>query len=60
MPADYDARLEASTVNGGVDSGLPGTTRRRHSGDRIATDLGSGGPLVRFETTNGGLHIERR
>jgi DUF4097 and DUF4098 domain-containing protein YvlB len=60
LPADYDARLEASTVNGGVDSDLPGTTRRRHSGGRIATDLGSGGPLLRFETTNGGLHIERR
>jgi hypothetical protein len=40
VPGDYDARLEASTVNGGVDSDLPGTTRRRHTGGRIATDLG--------------------
>jgi hypothetical protein len=60
VPADYDARLEASTVNGGVESDLPGTTGRRHSGGRIATDLGHGGPLLRFETTNGGLHVERR
>jgi DUF4097 and DUF4098 domain-containing protein YvlB len=60
VPADYDARLEASTVNGGVHSDLPGTTRRRHTGGRVATDLGRGGALLRFETTNGGLHVERR
>jgi DUF4097 and DUF4098 domain-containing protein YvlB len=60
IPADYDARLEASTVNGGVHSDLPGTTRRRHTGGRIAADLGRGGALIRVETTNGGLHVQRR
>jgi Toastrack DUF4097 len=62
LPADYSARLEASTVNGGVSSDVPlATGSRRHGGGgRVAVELGHGGPLLRFETTNGGLHIARR
>lgn len=62
IPGDYNARLEASTVNGGVgvhsDLATAGQGRRR--GGRIAADLGRGGPLLRLETTNGGLHIAER
>jgi hypothetical protein len=43
-----------------VQSDLPLTTRGRYTGGRIQADLGSGGRLVRVETTNGGLHLERR
>ena len=60
VPADYNARLEASTVNGGVQSDVPSTRKGRHSGGRVAVELGRGGPLLRFETTNGGLHIAQR
>ena len=60
LPADYNARLEASTVNGGVSSDVPLTTRSRRQGGRVAVELGHGGPLLRFETTNGGLHIAQR
>jgi len=60
IPADYDARLEASTVNGGVHSDMAGTMRGRNTGGRIATDLGRGGALIHVETTNGGLHVQRR
>jgi DUF4097 and DUF4098 domain-containing protein YvlB len=60
VPADYNARLEASTVNGGVQSDVPTTRKGRHSGGRVAVELGRGGPLLRFETTNGGLHIAQR
>jgi len=60
IPTGYNARLEAGTVNGGVHSDLPLTTRGRHTGGRIETDLGGGGRLVRVETTNGGLHLQRR
>jgi hypothetical protein len=60
IPSGYNARLEAGTVNGGVHSDLPPTTRGRHTGGRIETDLGSGGQLVHVETTNGGLHLQRR
>jgi hypothetical protein len=57
VPDGYDARLEASTVNGGIHSDLPPTTRGRHTGGRIEADLGSGGALIRVQTTNGGLHV---
>lgn len=60
IPAGYSARLEAGTVNGGVHSDEPLTTRGRHAGGRIETGLGGGGKLIRVETTNGGLHLQRR
>ena len=60
VPADYNARLEASTVNGGVHSDVASAHPGRRRGGRIATDLGRGGPLIRLETTNGGLHIAER
>jgi DUF4097 and DUF4098 domain-containing protein YvlB len=60
IPEGYNARLEAGTVNGGVHSDVPLTTRGRHTGGRIETDLGGGGKPIRVETTNGGLHLQRR
>jgi hypothetical protein len=59
-PGDYNARLEASTVNGGVHSDLATAGHGRRRGGRIAADLGRGGQLLRLETTNGGLHIAER
>jgi hypothetical protein len=60
IPGGYNARLETGTVNGGIHSDLPVSDRKRgRSGGRIATDLGRGGPLLRLETTNGGLHISQ-
>jgi len=60
LPSDYNARLEMGTVNGGVHSDIPPTTKRRYTGGRIDTDLGQGGPPVRIETTNGGIHLSQR
>ncbi len=60
IPSNYNARLEASTVNGGVHSDLAIAHQGKRRGGRIAGDLGSGGRLLRFETTNGGLHIAGR
>jgi hypothetical protein len=60
LPADYNARLEASTVNGGVQSDVPTARKGRHTGGRVAVELGRGGSLLHFETTNGGLHIAQR
>jgi hypothetical protein len=60
IPAGYNARLETGTVNGGVHSDVPMTTRGRYTGGRIEAALGSGGPLIRVETTNGGLRVQRR
>ena len=59
LPRDYSARLETGTVNGGMDFEFPitiqGSLRKR-----ITTTLGSGGPMVRAVTTNGGVRVVRR
>jgi hypothetical protein len=56
VPDDYSARLEAATVHGGIDIDFPVTLQGR-IGREISTTLGDGGPLVRAETTNGGVRI---
>jgi Toastrack DUF4097 len=59
VPSDYNARLEMGTVNGGVHSDLPLSVRHQDR-RRIDAELGQGGPLVRIETTNGGIHLSQR
>jgi hypothetical protein len=59
VPRGYNASLETGTTNGGMRVDFPITVRgslNRH----ISTQLGSGGPLVRVVTTNGGVHIAER
>jgi hypothetical protein len=58
VPEDYSARLETSTVHGGVDVDFPVTVQGR-IGREFSTTLGDGGPLVRVATTNGGVRISR-
>ena len=61
IPDNYNAQLETRTVNGGFQFSYPltlvGDLTPRHG---ISTTLGSGGPLVRVRTNNGGLKIQRR
>ncbi len=59
VPRGYNAQLETGTTNGGMHVDFPITVRgslNRH----ISTQLGSGGPLVRVITTNGGVRIAER
>lgn len=59
VPRGYNAQLETGTTNGGMHVDFPITVRgslNRH----ISTQLGSGGPVVRVVTTNGGVHIAER
>jgi DUF4097 and DUF4098 domain-containing protein YvlB len=58
VPEKYSARLETRTVNGRLNIDFPVTVQGR-IGREIATTLGAGGPLVRAETTNGGVQISR-
>jgi hypothetical protein len=58
VPDDYSARLETSTVHGGIDVDFPVTVQGR-IGREFSTTLGKGGPLVRVATTNGGVRITR-
>lgn len=61
LPENYNAELETRTVNGGLRIDFPITVQGELTGRRgISTTLGSGGPLVRVRTTNGGVKIGRR
>lgn len=59
IPRGFNAQLETGTVNGGMDIDFPITVQGT-LGRRIHTTLGSGGPLVRATTTNGGVRIRQR
>jgi DUF4097 and DUF4098 domain-containing protein YvlB len=59
IPHGYNARLETGTTNGGMRVDFPITVQGM-IGRRIQTQLGSGGPLVRVMTTNGGVRISER
>jgi DUF4097 and DUF4098 domain-containing protein YvlB len=59
IPEEYSARLETSTVNGGVDVDFPVTMQGR-IGREVSTTLGRGGALVRAATTNGQVRVSRQ
>lgn len=59
LPADAKGDLSLQTVNGGIDTGslrveLVGEQSRR----RVEGRLNGGGPRVRVETVNGGVHLK--
>jgi hypothetical protein len=58
MPERYSANFEAGTVNGGLNVDFPMTVRGE-LGKRLSTVIGSGGPTIRVETTNGGVNVRR-
>lgn len=58
VPDHYNAHLEAGTVNGGIEVNFP-ITIQGDIKNRISTNLGSGGPTIHAETTNGGVEINR-
>jgi Putative adhesin len=61
IPDGYNAELETRTVNGSLRIDFPITVQGELTSRRgISTTLGSGGPLVRARTTNGGVKISRR
>ncbi len=51
----YSAHLIASTVNGGISA--PGVNQTGAHRKSVDANLGSGGPTLQFETTNGGISI---
>lgn len=59
LPANYAAELETGTVNGGMRIDFP-ITVQGELGRHVKTRLGSGGPLIRAVTTNGGVAVRRR
>jgi DUF4097 and DUF4098 domain-containing protein YvlB len=59
IPRAYNARLETGTTNGGMNIDFPITVHGM-IGKRIQTQLGSGGPVVRVVTTNGGVRVRQQ
>jgi hypothetical protein len=59
IPRAYNARLETGTVNGGMNIDFPITVQGMIGRD-IRTQLGSGGPVVRATTTNGGVRVRQQ
>lgn len=57
VPDDLDADLEASWVNGGLDSDLPFTASGRMSRRHAEGRLGRGGPEIELSTVNGSIRI---
>ena len=60
LPADYNARIETGTTNGGLDVDFPVTLQGRIDRKHLAFAVGTGGPLVRAMTTNGGVRVRKR
>ena len=59
IPEGRSAELEAETTNGGISVDFPVQVQGR-LGRRLRTTIGEGGPMIRLETTNGGIGIKRR
>jgi hypothetical protein len=59
LPDDFNAELESATTNGGISIDFPVTVSGRIN-RRLRTTLGSGGPMIRAVTTNGGVTIKKR
>ena len=60
VPANYNAEVDLRTFNGGVRVDVPLTAQRSMSRTRITGRVGSGGPLLRLQTLNGGVMVRRR
>lgn len=58
IPANYSARLETSTVNGGFRVNYP-VSVQGEIGRELTATLGSGGATIRAVTTNGGVNIKQ-
>jgi len=56
VPEPFSALLDVATVNGGMNVRLPNAHVSRGQ-NHFSMTLGSGGPLIRVRTHNGGVSI---
>ncbi len=60
VPEAYSARIEASTVHGGLSADFGGEMKQSdRANKRVSLTLGSGGPLVKLRTVNGGVSVKK-
>ena len=57
VPDDIDADLDASWLNGQLDSDLPFTLQGRMAKGQARGIIGDGGPLLRLATVNGSIRL---
>jgi hypothetical protein len=53
-----DADIRASTTNGKISTDLPGLTADKINADHLSGQLGSGGYLLRIQTSNSNIYLE--
>lgn len=58
MPESYSAHIQTETVNGSVQSDFPITMHGNLRPRNLDFNVGSGGPLIRVTTTNGGVRLK--
>ena len=59
LPGDVNARLSANTSNGSITSDFEMMVKGEVSRHRMDGTLGSGGPLIDLQTSNGAIRILR-
>jgi DUF4097 and DUF4098 domain-containing protein YvlB len=59
LPGEVNAHLSASTSNGSISSDFEMMTRGEVSRRHLEGTLGSGGPTIELQTSNGGVRILR-
>lgn len=59
VPANYSAQMDTGTTNGSVKVDFPITVSGQINNKQMQFTLGSGGPVIRARTTNGGVAINR-
>jgi len=57
LPAEVSAKVEASTVNGKIDSSVNFASVERRAKGSLRSTLGAGEGRIELETTNGSIHI---
>ena len=59
LPASYSASLETQSNRGRLDSDFPVTVRGRLDENSLNFNIGSGGPLIKVSTHNGGIRLRK-
>lgn len=60
IPGDLNARVNAATVTGSIETDFPLQVVGRFMNRRISGTVGSGGRVLSLETTNGSIELRRR
>jgi hypothetical protein len=59
LPASFSASFETQTNRGRLDSDFPVNVRGRLDERQLNFSIGSGGPLIKVNTHNGGIRLRR-